>query len=118
MDFLGRPSLFRGSRQEFEQGRSPVSVPNRPLPPSGAHKYSNEIPESYLAAWANLSGPERTWFRYRSLNILLQIILWMAFAPFLVILWITKNFTSKTAPQGLKIISGALIALFVLGLFA
>lgn len=95
-----------------------MSVPNRPLPPSGAHKFSSEIPESYIAAWANLSGPERLWYRYRSRNILLQILLWMAFSPFLAILWIAKNLTSKTASQGLKILSVVLIALFVLAMFA
>ena len=89
-----------------------------PPPPSGAQKQGDEIPESWIANWESLSGPERLWYSIRGKSGFVQFLLWLFFYPILGGIWLIKNLSSQSASTAVKIFSGAIVLLFILGLFA
>lgn len=93
-------------------------MPSFPPPPSGSEKYGDDIPASITSAWNNLSGPEQVWHRFRATSFFSQLIWWLVLSPLIIGLWAVKNMTSKTSSTGLKVVSGLIVALFVLSLFA
>jgi hypothetical protein len=93
-------------------------MPGLPPPPTGAQKQGDDIPESWVANWQSLSGPERLWYSIRGRSGFAQVLLWLFLYPFLMGLWVVKNLSSQSASAGLKIFSGAIALLFIIALFA
>ncbi len=93
-------------------------MPGMPPPPTGAEKQGDDIPESWVANWESLSGPERLWYSIRGKSGFVQALLWLFLYPFLIGLWLIKNPTPQSAPTGIKVFPGAIALLFIIGLIA
>ena len=113
-DALGH-GLFR---RPATSDRKAPRMAGMPPPPAGSQKQGDEIPDSWIANWQSLSGPERLWYSLRGRSVFVQALLWLLFYPFLIGLWLVKNLTSQSTSTGLKIVSGAVVLLFIVGLFS
>jgi hypothetical protein len=89
-----------------------------PPPPTGAEKQGDDIPESWVANWESLSGPERLWYSIRGKTGFAQVLLWLFLYPLLVGLWLIKNLSSQSASTGIKIFSGAILLFWIISMWA